>query len=146
MEQEAYSICYVITKWNYYLHGSEIVSHNDHKPLQKFLNDKNVNNKINRCSLELATYNTTFEWISGACKKATDCLLLLVDIKHTPATTQLLLTCYLHLPQMVLPSAGTAKHVTQPIHTTYICYNYINHRQSECTSTSHGIYDKVCTS
>ena len=47
---------------------------NDHKLLQKFLNRKNANNKVNQWSLELATYNITFEWISGAHNKAADYL------------------------------------------------------------------------
>ena len=73
-EQEAYCIQYVIIKWNYYLHGSDVVVCNGHKPLQKFLNGKNANNKVNRWSLELTTYNITFELISGAHNKAADCL------------------------------------------------------------------------
>ena len=70
--------CTVITKWNYNLQGSDIVARNYHKPLQKFLNGKNANNKVNHWSLELATYNISFEWISGACSKGVDCLLNLV--------------------------------------------------------------------
>ena len=66
LEQEAYGVYYTITKWNYYLQGADITIHNDHKPLAKFLNGKNANNKVNRLGLELATYNITFEWISGA--------------------------------------------------------------------------------
>ena len=73
-EQEAYGIYYAVTKWNYYLQGSDIAGHNDHKPLHKFLNGKNANNKVNKWSLELAIYNITFEWISGAHNKAADCL------------------------------------------------------------------------
>ena len=57
MEQEAYGIYYLVTKWTYYLQGSDIVVCNEHKPLQKFLHGKNANNKVNRWSLELATYN-----------------------------------------------------------------------------------------
>ena len=53
---------------------------NDHKPLNKFLNGKNANNKVNRWGLELTTYNITFEWISGACNKAADCLSHLVEL------------------------------------------------------------------
>ena len=82
-EQEAYGIYYTITKWNYYLQGSDIIVRNDHKPLAGFLNDKNANNKVNRWSLELATYNISFEWISGAKNKAADCLSRLVK----PTTT-----------------------------------------------------------
>ena len=74
MEQEAYSVYYAVTKQNYYLQGSDILVCNDHKPLHKFLNGKNVNNKVNRWSLKLATCSIKFEWISGACNKAADCL------------------------------------------------------------------------
>ena len=73
-EQEAYRIYFAIKKWNYYLHGADIVVRNDHKPLARFLNGKNENTKINRWGLELTSYNITFEWISGVKNKATDCL------------------------------------------------------------------------
>ena len=69
-EQEAYSIYYTITKWNYYLQGTDIIVRNDHKPLACFLNRKNTNNKVNRWSLELAIYNISFQWISRAKNKA----------------------------------------------------------------------------
>ena len=78
-KQEAFGINFAITKWNYYLQGANIISQNDHKPLARFLNGKNTNNKVNRWSLELATYNITFEWISGAKNKAADCLSRLVS-------------------------------------------------------------------
>ena len=79
-KQEAFGEYYTITKWNYYLQGANIIIRNDHKPLPQFLNGKkNANNKVNRWSLELATYNITFEWISGAKNKATDCLSRLVS-------------------------------------------------------------------
>ena len=68
--QEAYGVYYAITKWNYYLQGAAIIVRNDHKPLTKFLNGKNANNKVYRWGIELATYNITFEWISGARNKA----------------------------------------------------------------------------
>ena len=85
IEQEAYGVYHAITKWNYYLQGADIIVQNDHKPLNKFLNGKNANNKVNRWGLELATYNITFEWISGACNKAADCLSYLVELpQDTP--------------------------------------------------------------
>ena len=84
-EQEAYGVYYAITKWNYYLQGADIIVRNDHKPLACFLNGKNTNNKVNRWSLELATYNISFEWISGARNKAADCLFRLV----TPTSTSI---------------------------------------------------------
>ena len=81
-EQEAFEVYYAITKWNYYLQGANIIVRNDHKPLAKFLNGKNANNKVNRWSLELATYNITFEWISGTQNKSADCLYRLVSPKE----------------------------------------------------------------
>ena len=45
-EQEAYGVYYAVTKWNCYLQGADIIMRNDHKPLAKFLNGKNTNNKV----------------------------------------------------------------------------------------------------
>ena len=84
-EQEAFGVYYAISKWNYYLQGADVIVWNGHKPLAQFLNGKNTNNKVNRWSLELTTYNIKFEWISGAKNKATDCLSRLV----TPTTTSI---------------------------------------------------------
>ena len=86
-EQEANGVYYAITKWNYYLQGADITVRNDHKPLAKFLNRKNANNKVNRWGLELATYNITFEWISGAKNKAADCLSCLVELPSMPSAS-----------------------------------------------------------
>ena len=78
-------------KWNYYLKGAGIIVCNDPKALAKFLNGKNENNKVNRWGLELATYNITFEWISGTCNKAADCLSCLVELpQDRPATINML--------------------------------------------------------
>ena len=82
-EQEACGVYYAVTKWNYYLQGADIIVRNDHKPLTKSLNGINANNKVNRWRLELATYNITFEWISGAKNKAADCLSCLVELPPT---------------------------------------------------------------
>ena len=82
-EQDTFGIYYAIPKSNYYLQGADIIVRNDHKPLAHFLNGKNTNNKVNRWSLELATYNISFECISGARSKAADCLSRLV----TPTST-----------------------------------------------------------
>ena len=43
----------------------------------------NTNSKVNRWSLELATYNISFKWISGDRNKAANCLYRLV----TPTST-----------------------------------------------------------
>ena len=90
-EQKAYGVYYTITKWNYYLQGVNIIVRNDHKPLTKFLNGKNANNKVNRWGLKLTTYNIIFEWISGTHNKAADCLSHLVELPQTtPAQINLL--------------------------------------------------------
>ena len=60
--------------------GEDIIVRNDHKPLNKFLNGKNANNKVKRWGLELATYYITFKWISRAKNKAADCLSHLVEL------------------------------------------------------------------
>ena len=91
-EQKAYGVYYAVTKWNCYLQGAEIIICNDHKPLERFLNGKNVNNKVNRWELELATYNITFEWISGTQNKAADCLSRLVKLPHDRQATVQMLT------------------------------------------------------
>ena len=82
-EQEAYGVYYAVTKWNYYLQGADIIVRNYHKPLTKFLNGKNANNKVNRWGLELTSYNITYQWISGALNKAADCLSHLVELLPT---------------------------------------------------------------
>ena len=83
---------YAITKWNYYLQGSDIIVCNNHKPLAKFLNGKNANNKVNRWGLELATYNIVLKWISGARNKAANCLSRLVKLPNNTKATVMMLT------------------------------------------------------
>ena len=83
-------LCY--NQINNYLQRSNIIVCNDHKPLAKFLNGKNANNKVNRWGLELATYNITFKWISGAGNKAADCLSRLVKLPNSTKDTVTMLT------------------------------------------------------
>ena len=99
---------YAITKWNYYLQGADIIVRNDHKPLAHFLNGKNTNNKVNRWSLELAMYNISFKWISGARNKAADCLSRLV----TPTSTSVnMLTAF----STDGPAFHTRSHTQRPL-------------------------------
>ena len=90
-KQEAYGVYFTITKWNYYLQGADITVKNDHKPLTWFLNGKNANNKVPKWSLELDTYNITFEWISGAKNTAANCFSWLVE-PISPSTSVNMLT------------------------------------------------------
>ena len=64
----------------------------------KFLNGKNANNKVNRWSPEPATYNITFEWISGAKNKAAGCLSCLVEPTLTSTTVNMLTATYTDRP------------------------------------------------
>ena len=116
-EQEAYGVYYAITKWNYYLQGTNITVKNNHKLLAHFLNGKHANNKVNRWSLELATYNITFEWLSGAKNKAADCLSWLVQPHLTSTSVNMLTPLPLTDPLLTLshtqhtsPSATSTPH------------------------------------
>ena len=100
-KQEAYGVYYAVTKWNYYLQGTDILVRNDHKPLATFLHGRNSNNKVNWWGLELATYNITFKWISGAKNRAADWLSRLVEQLPPP---QLQSTCLQLLKQTGPPS------------------------------------------
>ena len=96
---------------------------NDHKPLAKFLNGKNANNKVNRWGLELATYNITFEWISGAKNKAAGCLSRLVEqLPATPATINMLTVTHTDGPTFNTRSqtrqGSTSQHNTTQANTT----------------------------
>ena len=86
-EQEAFGIFYAVRKWNFYLQGAKVIVRNDHQPLARFLNGKTQNAKVNRWSLELSTYDITFEWISGAKNKAADCLSRLVEVPPSATTS-----------------------------------------------------------
>ena len=60
---------------------------------------KNANNKVNIWSLELTTYNITFEWISGTKNKAASCLSQLVEqLPTTPATVNMLTVTHTDRP------------------------------------------------
>ena len=82
-EQEAFGV-YLASQIAINLQGMISSAESDHKPLACFLNGKNTNNIVNRWSLELATYNISFEWISGTRNKAADCLSRLVTPTSTP--------------------------------------------------------------
>ena len=71
--------------------------------------EKNVNKKVNRWSLELATYNITFKWISGAKNKAADCLSWLVEQLMTISATVNMLT----VTHTDGPASNTRSHTTK---------------------------------
>ena len=104
--RKAYGVYYAVPKWNYYLQGSDIIVCNDHKPLQKFLNGINANNKVWRWSLELVTYNIMFEWILGTCNRVADCLPWLVDVKNTPEIPTALIQYVRYIYTQIVPATS----------------------------------------
>ena len=74
-----------------------------------------MNNKVNRWGLELATYNITFEWISGACNKAADCLSCLVELPQDKPM------CYLSQTQIDLHSIPEVKLMNAYVQTLPPC-------------------------
>ena len=65
---------YAMKKWRHYLEDAEILLKSDAKSLQKFLNGRTDNLKLDRWSLELQGRNIQVEHIPGYKNKAADCL------------------------------------------------------------------------
>ena len=72
--KEGYAIYYAIRKWRHYLEDAEILLKSDAKSLQKFLNGRTDNVKLDRWSLELQGRGIVVEHIPGHKNKAADCL------------------------------------------------------------------------
>ena len=72
MVKEGYAIYYAIKKWRHYLEDAEVLLKHDAKSLQKFLNGKTDNLKLDRWSLELQGRNIQVEHIAGHKNKAAD--------------------------------------------------------------------------
>ena len=72
--KEGYAIYYCTKKWRPYLEGAEILLKSDAKSLEKFLEGKTDNNKLDRWSLELQGRNISCVHIPGTQNKAADCL------------------------------------------------------------------------
>ena len=72
--KEGYAIYYCIKKWRPYLEGAEILLKSDAKSLEKFLEGKTDNTKLDRWSLELQGRGIKCVHIPGNQNKAADCL------------------------------------------------------------------------
>ena len=113
--------------------------------LLKVLNGKNVNNKVNQWSLELATYNITFEWISSTSNKTADHLSWLIEVPNNPVATSILINTVaasttdspadhnhnksktstdVMLPDAPLPSQQDTTKVNAPLHLMEDCKDF----------------------
>ena len=104
---------------------------NDHKLLQKFLSVKNIINKVNHWSLELATYDITFKWMSSAHNKAADCLSRLVEVPESNTQVKsIVINVITASPTEDLPpTPGQGQGFARS--TTNRCF------QGKCSTTSH---------
>ena len=74
--KEGYAIYYAIKKWKHYLEDAEVLLKRDAKSLQKFLNGKADNLKLDRWSLELQGRNIQMEHIAGHKTKLLTALMI----------------------------------------------------------------------
>ena len=72
--KEGYAIYHAMKKWRHYPEDAEILLKRDAKSLQKYLNGRTDNLKLDRWSLELQGRNIQVEHIPGYKNKAADCL------------------------------------------------------------------------
>ena len=72
--KEGYAIYYAIKKWRHYLEDAEILLKSNAKSLQKILNWRTDNLKLDRWSLELQARYIQVEHIPGYKTNAADCL------------------------------------------------------------------------
>ena len=74
MVKEGYAIYYAVKKWRHYLEDAEVLLKSDARSLQKFLNGKTDNLKLDRWSLELQGRNIQVEHIAGHKSKTANCI------------------------------------------------------------------------
>ena len=72
--KEGCAIYYAIKKWTHSLEDAEILLNSDAKSLQKFLNGRTDNLKLDKWSLEIQGRNIQVAHIPGYKNKAADCL------------------------------------------------------------------------
>ena len=70
--KEGNAIYYCVKKWRHYLEDANILLKSDAKSLNKFLEGRTENNKLDRWSLELLGRNIQVENIPGHKKKVAD--------------------------------------------------------------------------
>ena len=72
--KEGYAIYYCVKRWRHYLKDANILLKSDAKSLNKFLEGRTENNKLDRWSLELQGRDIQVEYIPGHKNKSADCL------------------------------------------------------------------------
>ena len=74
LSRKVYAIYCAINKWRHYFTDAEILLKSDARSLQKFLNGRTDNVKLDQWSLELQGRNIKVEHLPGCKNKAADCL------------------------------------------------------------------------
>ena len=65
LKKEAFAIYMAFHKFSYYLGGAKKILQCDHAPLQKFLEGKTLNNKVNNWGIELSNFQIDIRHIKG---------------------------------------------------------------------------------
>ena len=65
LTKEAYAIYMAFHKFSFYLEGALTNLRCDHAPLEKFLQGKTLNNKVNNWGIELSNFKIIFQHIKG---------------------------------------------------------------------------------
>ena len=65
LTKEAYAIYMAFRKFSFYLEGALTNLRCDHAPLEKFLQGKTLNNKVNNWGIELSNFKINFQHIKG---------------------------------------------------------------------------------
>ena len=69
-----------VKKLTCYLENSEITLCSDHLPFRKFLEENNLNSKVNNWTVEISPFKIKFEYIHGINNTLVDTMSRLTDI------------------------------------------------------------------
>ena len=88
LTKEAYTIYMSISKLMFYITGHNVKVKSDHLPLEKFLEKRTLNAKVNNWAIELEQFKIELDWISGVKNTLADSLSRLLDMTPEAEPTQ----------------------------------------------------------